>query len=35
MYCPACGTKTADELEAHALRACPYCETGLLEPTAK
>ncbi|WP_268899162.1 hypothetical protein [Haloarcula salinisoli] len=34
MYCPACGTKIEDELEAHARHACPYCDAGLLEPTA-
>jgi len=34
MYCSACGTKIEDELEAHARHACPYCDAGLLEPTA-
>jgi DNA-directed RNA polymerase subunit RPC12/RpoP len=35
MYCPNCGTKIDDELEAHARHACPYCDAGLLEPTAR
>jgi len=34
MYCPRCGARPDDVLEAHARDACPRCDGPLHEPRA-